>query len=256
MSVIRGVWNRIAEAAWIERQGAVLSLFEHDPDARFLDLGCGDGELTLKVAQAIGTDSIHAVDIVADNVSRARARGIEAHQSELNQDLPFADGAFDAVNASDIIEHLSHTDTFLREIHRVLRSDGYVVIMTPNLAALHNIFLLLGGKQPNCVCVSDEIHAGTWPHGDRHVDHEGQGTHLRVFTLGALEDLLDYHGFRVERSIGSVFQPLPAQLARIMCLLDKRHATCIIVKARKKREPQSISQGKNDGESVCRSHQA
>ena len=239
MSITWRVLNNIVGQGWFERQRSTLSLIGYDPKATLLDLGCGDGELTLKIAQKSGTKSVYGIDIMAKNVDGARAKGIDARKSDLEQKLPFENETFDVVNAADIIEHLTNTDNFLREIHRVLRVGGYVVIMTPNLAALHNIFYLVFGKQPNCACVSDEVYAGTWQlSGNQHIHHDGKGLHLRIFTLSALEELLNYHGFQVERSIGSVFQPFPIPLARVMCFIDKRHATSIIVKARKKEHVQ------------------
>ncbi len=57
--------------------------------------------------------------------------------------------------------------------------------------------------------------------------------HRRVFTRGALTGIMEYYGFRVESVIMAGFSPLPPRLARLACALDRKHATNIIVKARK-----------------------
>lgn len=234
MTFFKAFLTNLVGQGWEERQHALLKLVEYAPTAKMIDLGCGDGEFTLKIADKMGTKLIYGIDAVLKNVETAKTKGIDARLSDLEKALPFENETFDVINASDIIEHLANTDNFLKEIHRILNNKGYVIIMTPNLAAVHNIFYLLLGKQPVCSCVSDEIYAGTWQlSGNQCVIYDGKSLHLRIFTLSALEELLDYHGFRVEKSIGCVFQPLPLPLARIMCFIDKKHATSIIVKAKK-----------------------
>jgi hypothetical protein len=64
--------------------------------------------------------------------------------------------------AAQVIEHLSNTDLFIKEIFRVLKAGGYTVIATSNLAAYYNILYLLIGKQPYVAMVSDEVLAGSW----------------------------------------------------------------------------------------------
>ena len=110
------------------------------------------------------------------------------------------------------------------------------MLSTGNLASLHNIFFLLLGRQPPCAHVSDEILVGVWTSkGVPWTEHwRASGPqHQRVFTLEALEGLLEYHGFQIEKSIGTGFYPLPLVLARLMCKIDKRHSAYIAIKAMK-----------------------
>lgn len=216
------------------RREATLSLLEQNPDAKLLDLGCGDGEFSLKLAERIGTRKVYGVDIVEQSLTKAKAKGIQVYLGDLNEKLPFEDGSFDVVLASEVIEHLHDTDGFFREVRRVLRNGGYAVIETPNLAAFHNILALLLGKQPFPAVVSNEIYAGIWGHQEKQIGSEEPG-HLRIFTLSALKELLEYYGFQIEKSVGSGFYPFPTPLTKVMCFLDKRHAAYMTVKARKKK---------------------
>lgn len=63
------------------------------------------------------------------------------------QRLPFPDGAFDVVVSDDLIEHLVETDSYAREIHRVLTPTGWLFLSTPNLAAWFNRLGLFAGVQ-------------------------------------------------------------------------------------------------------------
>lgn len=228
------MFGYLVRQADVEHRRAILSLLEQNGDAKLLDLGCGDGEFTLKVAERIGTKQVYGVDVVERSIAEAKTREIDVYQCNLNEKLPFANGSFDVILGNQVIEHLSETDVFIKEIYRVLKTRGYTVITTPNLAATHNILFLLLGKQPPAASVSDEFLAGTWYPGEKSLDPiEKQPSHQRIFTLGALKELFEYHEFQIERSIGTEFFPLPTLLARIMCRIDKRHATHITIKERK-----------------------
>ena len=52
------------------------------------------------------------------------------------------------MHANQVIEHLYETDSFVNEIPRVLRKDGYAVISTEALSSWHSVFALILGWQP------------------------------------------------------------------------------------------------------------
>jgi len=219
------------QAHSIENRNIVLGLCDTNPNARLLDCGCNDGEITMEVARQIGTEDVWGIEVVEKIATMAKDRGIKVITVDLNQPLPLESENFDVVHAANIIEHLSNTDMFLTEVHRILKLGGYLIISTCNLAAFHNIFFLLLGRQPPPADVSDEFQVGVW---DAPIRKNPSGPcHRRMFTLRALEGLLGCHGFKVEKSAGAGFYPLPAKLARLMCRIDKRHSAYVTVKARK-----------------------
>jgi methionine biosynthesis protein MetW len=214
-------------------QQDVLSLFEPDPGATLLDLGCGNGDFTLKIAARVGASRVYGVDISAENVARARAGGIDCRQSNLDEvgEL-FSDEAFDIVCANQVLEHLSDTDKLPGEIYRLLKPDGYAVIATPNLAATQNIFSLLLGFQPPQTAVSDDFDIFlTSRHLKKRTDP--WPTHRRAFTLEGLQALLRWHGLSVVATKGSGLYPLPSVIARPVLRFEPRHAAYLSVKARK-----------------------
>jgi len=195
---------------------AIEDLVDYEPSASLLDLGCGDLRLTFNLARKIGTVDISGIDIWVDFKD-----GVKGYRGDLNEHFPVGDAEYDVVIASNIIEHLWNTDGFLMEIHRVLKPSGYAIISTPNLASWHNVFYLMLGIQPEPASVSDIM--------DR---FEGP-SHRRLFTFPGLSSVVKYHGFKIDKSVGAAYHPFPLPIAKILCALDRRHASTINLKIRR-----------------------
>lgn len=216
-----------------ENRRHILALVESNPDAQLLDCGCGSGDFTRQVAEKIGTSHVSGIECISE-VELVSRGSIQIVHSDLNDHFPFDNESFDVVHANQIIEHLYETDTFIEEIYRVLKKNGYAVISTPNLAALHNILSLVFGKQPFSAHVSNKVIVGNSfdpKHGFKHANR-GE-IHLRVFTYESLVELFEYHGFTVEKIYGAGYYPFPEPIARILAMIDKRHAVYLTIKVRK-----------------------
>ncbi len=100
-------------------------------EARVLDVGCGTGNLVLRLASAHPGARIHALDPDPKALARARAKAERAGvQLDLNEGsaeaLPYEAGSFDRVFSSLMFHHLPGDIQagMLREARRVLRSGG------------------------------------------------------------------------------------------------------------------------------------
>jgi SAM-dependent methyltransferase len=95
---------------------------------RVLDVGCGPGALTAELVTRLGPEAVSAVDPSAPFVAAARARhpGVDVRQAGA-EDLPFADGAFDAALAQLVVHFMADPVAGLGEMARVTRRDGVVV---------------------------------------------------------------------------------------------------------------------------------
>lgn len=60
-------------------------------------------------------------------------------KADLNLDFPFLDNYADNIIASDVIEHLTNPFHFLKECSRVLKSNGRLILATPNANGISNI---------------------------------------------------------------------------------------------------------------------
>jgi SAM-dependent methyltransferase len=105
---------------------------------RVLDVGCGNGMHTLKAAQYCreitgvdySTDSLNLAVRVAESMMR---KNVFFQKVNLETDpLPFADSLFDKVLFLDVFEHLAARETVLKEIKRVLKPGGLLLLTAPN----------------------------------------------------------------------------------------------------------------------------
>ena len=138
---------------------------------RALDLGCGTGVFTAELARA-GAEVI-GVEVAQAAVRRARDQhpSLQFELVAVEGPLPFADGAFDLVWASEVIEHVADTARWLSEVRRVLATGGRLVLSTPNHGRLR---LAVGG-----------IERYSEPLGD----------HLHLYSARSLRGVLDGFGF-------------------------------------------------------------
>jgi len=198
-----------------------------------LDLGCGDGRATAEITARLVSARISGLEGHEPTRTEACARGIDAVNGDLEQRLPFADDSFDAVISNQVIEHLSDTDNFVSEIRRVLRPGGLAIVATENLASWHNVGALILGFQPFS---SANYSTRRYPLGNPLALHSQLGEelrdgmmHRRIFTVRALRELFEAHGFDVVDVRGSGYHPFPPAFGRI----DVAHAHFISVSARK-----------------------
>ncbi|HEX3579857.1 MAG TPA: class I SAM-dependent methyltransferase [Thermoanaerobaculia bacterium] len=166
---------------------------------RFLDIGCGAGDVTRYVAQALGAPELDGVEFSEPAAEAAKKNGIRVASVDLNSDrLPYDGATFDAVFCGEVLEHVTDTDHLLLEIRRVMKDTAICVLTTPNLAAWHNRIALALGYQPFLSQVSFRHGPGRPPF----VASEGGG-HLRVFTYRALVEFVRILGFVVVEARGA-----------------------------------------------------
>jgi SAM-dependent methyltransferase len=104
--------------------GGALEWLDAQAGDRILDLGCGNGQLTARLA-ATGA-RVTGVDLSPEMVAAARALGLEAEVANAEA-LPFADGSFDAVFSNAALHWVRDHDAMQAEVYRVLKPGGRFV---------------------------------------------------------------------------------------------------------------------------------
>ncbi len=117
----------------------VMALSVPGTRRNILDAPCGDGALAFMLLEK----GIHvrAIDIEG---TAAFLLGDAFRIADLNQKLALPDKSFDLVVSVEGIEHLENPHLFLREVNRVLKDDGKLILTTPNIVSLRSRVRFLG----------------------------------------------------------------------------------------------------------------
>lgn len=124
-------YNAIEAAIHLNRYGIAKPFCK---GARVLDAACGEGYGSY-LMKSWGAARVDGIDIDVSSVDIAgklfRDEGL-VYTSGTVERLPFEDNAYDLVVSLETIEHLDDAEAFLREIKRVLKPDGTVILSCPN----------------------------------------------------------------------------------------------------------------------------
>ena len=152
----------------------VVALLAPQPGEAILDLGCGDGALTERVAASGAT--VVAIDGSPDMVAAACARGLDARVMD-GQRLAF-DGTFDAVFSNAALHWMPDADAVLSGVSRALKPGGR--------------FVGEFGGHGNVAAITTALRGAAFAHGIR--------TDFRWFfpTAEAYGGLLEAHGFHID----------------------------------------------------------
>ncbi|HEU5350607.1 MAG TPA: class I SAM-dependent methyltransferase [Terracidiphilus sp.] len=158
--------------------GGVLEWLGARAGEQVLDLGCGDGQLTSRIAQSGA--GVRGVDASPAMVAAARGRGLTAEEARAEA-LPFADASFDAVFSNAALHWVEGQDAMMAEVRRVLRRGGR--------------FVAEMGGQGNIAAIRVALMAVLERHGAGNLE-EGVNYYPapEVYTRR-----LSGHGFQVER---------------------------------------------------------
>jgi SAM-dependent methyltransferase len=168
-----------------------------------LNFGCGNRfnfEKNLAKIKTVGMTSIDIIEI------KEKPEFIgEFLNKSVEEDIWF-EKKFDVVTFFELIEHIDKTDVLLRNCFNNLKKEGYLIFSFPNLASFHGRISLLLGLQPCILEVSNE--SANFGRGFMDRFFSGKGAtgktihHIRGITHRAMKDMVEYHGFNIEKIIG------------------------------------------------------
>ena len=158
--------------------------------SRVLDIGAGEGYLARRVQDLIETRrlaaKLEACDLFPDNF---RVAGVPCHAIDLHGGLPLEDQSVDLAYSVEVLEHLEDQFLFFREVQRVLRPGGRLVLTTPNVLSLTSRLRTLLAGFP-------ELFGPLPIHGD---DPQHVGGHIHPVSIYYICYMAEKAGFRVLR---------------------------------------------------------
>jgi ubiquinone/menaquinone biosynthesis C-methylase UbiE len=109
---------------------------------RILDIGCGTG-IILKLLENFGVS--YGAECSPEAIQFLRHRGLNLIvRSDVDQSVPFKDNTFSAITCLDVLEHLDNDFKLLKEMGRVCKPGGHVILTVPAFEILwssHDIAL-------------------------------------------------------------------------------------------------------------------
>ena len=231
MSFLQNIYTNAVEL----NHKNIMSLFEKNEKVHFLDLGCDDGMVTMKMAEKIGTKNVSGVEIVEERIGMSESKGIAVKSFDLNGKFDFENESVDVIHANQVIEHLHNSDNFVSEIHRILKKNGYAIISTENASSWCNIFASIMGWQIFSLTNFSSKKQGIGNPLALHSDAANinadlsSWNHIRIYNIRGLKEYFEVFGFKVEEIRGAGYFPLPGWLGNI----DKTHCHFMTFKVRK-----------------------
>jgi SAM-dependent methyltransferase len=166
-----------------EGNSELLDLLPSSP-GRILDCGCGAGD-NAKILSDRGW-CVTAVTIDPGEQEAAGQFCEEVYIADLEKGLPpDIDGAFDAVLASHVLEHLARPERLLHEVHQRLSPEGVLAVALPNIAHYRQRVSRLRGQ-------FNYTDTGQL---DR--------THLRFYTYRTAIQLLEQNGYELVNAMAT-----------------------------------------------------
>lgn len=156
-----------------------------------LDFGCGKGHILSELGKLNPTANLVGLDVSesALKVAHERLPGVQFYYIEDGGTFPLDDTSVDFIFTSEVIEHVYDTENAFRELARVLRPGGTLLLTTPYHGLVKNLAITLFGF-------------------DRHFDPSSP--HVRFFTNRSLSRMLERNGLTItRRGYYGRFWPVP-----------------------------------------------
>lgn len=177
-------------------------------DKNVLDIGCGNAIITEEIRKM--GNKVWAVDFPEVVFKFATKYPKLTFYPKYDDKIQCSNNKFDIVTSFEVVEHVIDLDKYFKEIKRVLKPGGKLILTTPNLARTLNIVnLILGGSQGIYYPLQKNMH-------------------INFFTPKTLIKIVEHYGFKVE-DIGTIFT-LKTDYRQVMDEKEFKHLNSLMNK--------------------------
>jgi methionine biosynthesis protein MetW len=192
-----------------ERNLVLKKLFKRGD--KVLDLASGEGSVS-EFIQELGCQ-VTAFDISTEALKKASKRNINTVQGDVERKLPFNKEQFDTVFWGDNVEHLFSPEKTLKEIYRILKKGGKLIISCPNMGYWrYRLYYLFNGMVPQTEWFGQD----PW-----------QWEHIRFFNKEVIKKFIEVNNFEMlgfygvsKRRIDKLLLKLSPALAGMIMIIE------------------------------------
>lgn len=123
---------------------AIKSLIPMTPKLKILDFGCGTGDILYEIMQLNPNAFYYGTDVSSLALKKACRRFPQTKFLHIEDGgkIPLKNSSIDFICLLDVIEHIYNTKTTIKELHRILKPGGKILITTPYHGFIKNLILI------------------------------------------------------------------------------------------------------------------
>ena len=177
----KGVRNNLFQKYWhTSKLNEILKFIDTHPYS-ILDVGCASGWLLNEIHKRHPYAKCTGIDVYANAIIYGKKKYKNLHLLKADAHyLPFPDNSFDVVVCSEVLEHVSNPEKVLKEINRVLKSDGIAIV---EMDTGNWMFKLIWHVWTN-------IFKGVW-----------RDSHIHIFNTQKLEKMILKNNFSLSKNV-------------------------------------------------------
>ena len=140
--------NRLVRYVHWQRLDTIIASIPTTTNLKILDAGCGEGHLLEKLNAKNNSHRYYGIDFADISIeeSKKRCPSAEIKKMSLAQ-IDYEADFFDVVTCTEVLEHVKEYEIVLKELKRVVKKEGYLIITFPN-EVLWTLSRFLLGRKP------------------------------------------------------------------------------------------------------------
>lgn len=193
----RSIRENILQKFWHTTRFREIEKIVEPTKGNVLDIGSADGTFTKIILEKSRARKVYGIDVLPKSVAWtkrrfARSKRLSFRVADAHR-LPYADRQFDAVYCLETLEHVEDPVKVVKEMHRVLKDGGHIVVLVPS----ENWLFKLG-----------------WPFWTLTRGKIWKGTHLNQFSGDQVLKVIEQGGFKITKNHKFLWGMLQAAKAR------------------------------------------